>query len=484
MRIPCSVSLLTFNSEKGIARCLESLKDFEEIIVCDGNSTDRTREIAAAFGAKIISQYDTDEPGTPCTMDKAAVRQRAMSASTNSWRFFMDSGDTLSPEAIEEIRAITTRKNPSALIWRMPTRIFIAGSEILHEATYPSYQTRLVNNAVGAHFKNPVHDRLDWDRARFQIGTMTSYYDLHWSRERVAHYWEYLHAYVRREVQVERMGTIGDLIQWKIRCLRTIFGYVLWRLPTMYVKYGFKDSMPLSIELTIVRYHSALLFGMIGKYVRTRLWFVILLETLYGKDLNRVLSNVTANGSEAYGRVLDVGGSHGASYWRYLETRRWFKKTSLDIDPRVKPDMVLDLEKYDIPAPEAHFDTALLFNVLEHIRSRPLVLARIRKILKPGGALVGIVPFLVAVHPDPHDYARMTNEELEVLFQEAGFSKIRIVPVGRGPITASYYQSEFLWPRLAKLIILPFVLYLDALILRLRPAWRNKFPLSYFFEAR
>ncbi len=49
--IPC------LNEEEGIAHVLEKIPSFiDEIIVVDNNSTDRTAEIAAAMGAKVISE--------------------------------------------------------------------------------------------------------------------------------------------------------------------------------------------------------------------------------------------------------------------------------------------------------------------------------------------------------------------------------------------------------------------------------------------
>lgn len=482
-KIPCSVSLLTLNSAEGLERCLNSLKEFQEIIVCDGNSTDETRTIAERFGAKVISQYDTDEPSTRCAMDKAEVRQRAMDASSLPWRFFMDSDDELSPEVSEEIRAITTDSNPTNHIWRMPTRIFIAGREIKHEATYPSYQTRLVHESVGAHFKNPVHDRLAWDASAYSVGTMQSFYNFHWPQERVANYWGYLGAYARREVQTFEIPGFFALLRWTYLRLRTIAGYILWRLPAMYLRHGFAESMPLSIELTIIRYHVALLFGVIGKYVRTRVWVEILVGTLQGKDINRILFNLAVTPYEAYGRVLDIGGGVNPSYWRYLQTRRWHRRISVDL-AHTKPDVVANLEDASLPLTDGYCDTALLFNVLEHINNRESLLGEIRRTLKSGGGLVGVVPFLVAVHPDPHDYVRFSDEGLRELLTKAGFKDITVTPVGHGPLTASYYQSEFLWPRFLKLLIFPLVLNLDAIILSVRPLWRNKFPLSYVFCAR
>ena len=50
-----SVVLSTYNEEKNIGDCLESAKDIaDEIVVVDGSSTDKTREIAKKFGAKVI----------------------------------------------------------------------------------------------------------------------------------------------------------------------------------------------------------------------------------------------------------------------------------------------------------------------------------------------------------------------------------------------------------------------------------------------
>ena len=485
-KIPCSVSLLTYNSADGLSACLESLREFAEIIVCDGNSTDDTRAIVKSHGVRVISQYDTDEPNTPCAMDKAACRERAMAAGTYAWRFFMDADDLLSPEAVDEIRTIVTDEHTAHFVWRMPTRVYIAGKEILHEATYPSYQTRLIHESAGFHFRGPVHDRLDFDAKKFSVGTMRHYYDFHWSSARVTNYWGYLGEYAKRERMVARYTTLGNFLYWGVyRRARIILGYLLWRLPYMYARYGFRDSMPLSIELTIVRYHLALLFGSTYDYVRTRVWCELLVETLRGKDFYRVLSNLSLRDEEAYGRVLDVGGGDGkASYWRYLRRTRWHRVVTLDGSHEAHPDVLHDLEHDPLPYADGHFDTVLLCNVLEHLNARTQVLSEIHRVLGPSGTLVCVVPFLVAVHPDPHDYVRLTNEGLEKILTHAGFTHVHIRPIGRGPLAASYYQSEFLLPRILKLVVLPLVLACDYMLLKLRPTYRDKFSLGYQFTAR
>ena len=48
--------MLTYNSEKTLRRALESVKDFDDIILCDGDSTDQTHAIAAEYGARVVRQ--------------------------------------------------------------------------------------------------------------------------------------------------------------------------------------------------------------------------------------------------------------------------------------------------------------------------------------------------------------------------------------------------------------------------------------------
>lgn len=266
-RIPCSVGILTLNSEKGLPACLESVKAFGEIVVCDGNSTDSTVAIAHSYGARVVKQYDSDEPNLRCVKDKATVRQRNMEAATFDWYFFMDSDDTLSPEVVEEIRSIVTNPHPTHVVYRMPTRIFIEGREIKHEATYPSYQIRLIHKKlVAPHFKGKVHERLVFDEKRFPVGTLKNYYNFQWPKERYVNFWKYSKMYADWELDVVEPRSLSEFLYWGLyRRIRVILGY-LFRIPLMYLRYGFKDSMPLHIELYIVRYHLRILFGEIRMF--------------------------------------------------------------------------------------------------------------------------------------------------------------------------------------------------------------------------
>ena len=53
--ITLSSAIITFNEERNIARCLDSLKGIaDEIVVVDSGSTDRTKEICNSYGVKFI----------------------------------------------------------------------------------------------------------------------------------------------------------------------------------------------------------------------------------------------------------------------------------------------------------------------------------------------------------------------------------------------------------------------------------------------
>lgn len=53
-KIPVTAIVTTLNEEKNLARCLAALEDFDEIIVLDSNSTDRTADIARSFAVSVI----------------------------------------------------------------------------------------------------------------------------------------------------------------------------------------------------------------------------------------------------------------------------------------------------------------------------------------------------------------------------------------------------------------------------------------------
>lgn len=215
--------------------------------------------------------------------------------------------------------------------------------------------------------------------------------------------------------------------------------------------------------------------------------FSVWREMWRGKDLYRILMNEECSQETIKGKVLDVGsGKNLASYHRFLKQAPNTEIECLDLgfEKNISNGQLIDLEKDDLPYAAGAINTVLLFNVLEHLYNHRQVLQEIKRVLKPDGQLIGVVPFLVSYHPDPHDYWRYTGETLHKIFTEIGFTNIEIRPFGFGPASAAFSQLEMALPRVLKLILIPGVFWVDWIITKLRPKLgKEKFSLGLFFKA-
>lgn len=209
----------------------------------------------------------------------------------------------------------------------------------------------------------------------------------------------------------------------------------------------------------------------------------IIKQTLAGKTINRLLMNAELRSLAVGGGILELGGGRiRSSYFQFLQLKEPMEITSIDIAPERQPDITADLEK-PLPCRDEQFDTVLCMNLLEHIFNYGQLVAESHRVLKPGGRLIGYVPFLVKVHPDPNDYFRYTAQSLERLLRDAGFARTQVRYIGRGPLTAAWSQCEYILPRALRWIITMTVFALDNFLLRLKPVFREKYPLGYVFIA-
>src|SRR5579872_7520318 len=101
--IRISSVIITFNEERNLARCLDSVKDVaDEIIIVDSFSTDNTAAIAGRYNARVIQHVFTGY---------GEQKNFATQQATYDWILSLDADETLSPDLIKYIREI--KKGPA-----------------------------------------------------------------------------------------------------------------------------------------------------------------------------------------------------------------------------------------------------------------------------------------------------------------------------------------------------------------------------------
>ena len=92
-----SVVINTYNARQHLAKVLESVKDFDEVVVCDMESTDDTVAIAEQNGCKVV----TFPKGNHACCEPA--RTFAIQSASNPWVFVVDAGEIVTPELREAL---------------------------------------------------------------------------------------------------------------------------------------------------------------------------------------------------------------------------------------------------------------------------------------------------------------------------------------------------------------------------------------------
>ncbi len=159
---------------------------------------------------------------------------------------------------------------------------------------------------------------------------------------------------------------------------------------------------------------------------------------------HKALSDITLSG-----RVLDLGGDKNSEYLEFFKGQ--FETATVNVSERTRPDIIHDLEK-PLPVPDASYDHVLLFNVLEHIFEYRALLAEALRVMKPGGSIVVVVPFLFPVHPSPQDYRRFTASALRKELEMLGLQNVSVRVLGGGVFAARYLLLDRLLPRPLRLL--------------------------------
>ncbi len=128
-----SVIISSHNSARHIERVLESVKNFDEVVVCDMNSTDRTRAILAAKNVKVVPLPEYDEGGYN------AIRRYALENATSEWVLMLRPDEVVTPHLTKYLYEFI--KDPGDVRGIIiPRKNYLFNR--LRDNTYPDYQFR------------------------------------------------------------------------------------------------------------------------------------------------------------------------------------------------------------------------------------------------------------------------------------------------------------------------------------------------------
>jgi (heptosyl)LPS beta-1,4-glucosyltransferase len=150
MTQPLSVVYITLNAERCLAESLKSVALIaDDIVLVDSGSTDATKSIAKAHGARVFDQ---------AWLGFGPQKQRAVEHALHNWVLVVDADEVVSPEASQSVRnALGAENLPAGFTLRR--RNFFHGAEIRFGDWAGDRVLRLVDRRAGRFSDNHVHER-------------------------------------------------------------------------------------------------------------------------------------------------------------------------------------------------------------------------------------------------------------------------------------------------------------------------------------
>lgn len=143
---------MVLDEERDLPDCLTSVAFCDEIVVVDSGSTDRTKEIAAAAGARVVEQP---------WLGFAAQRNVALDHARGDWVLEIDADERVTPALRAELEAFLGAEPPGIDVGGIPRREVLAGHPLGPAAKYPNYCHRLLRRGTLRHDeRRTVHEGL------------------------------------------------------------------------------------------------------------------------------------------------------------------------------------------------------------------------------------------------------------------------------------------------------------------------------------
>lgn len=224
--IKISGVVITFNEEKNIARCIESMVDVvDEIVVLDSFSTDSTPAICQQYGV-CFHQQKFEGYG--------AQKRGAVALCHHDYILSLDADEELSTELRDELMALKrqTDVNPAFSLNR---RNYVAGHFVRFCGWNPDWHLRFFNRKVVNWNDNLVHETVDLPQGVQPVRLKACLF--HYTFDNYGQLWATNMKYGRMAAEQRRRNGKGQNVL--LAAFKAVFRFV----KTFVLKLGFLDGV-------------------------------------------------------------------------------------------------------------------------------------------------------------------------------------------------------------------------------------------------
>ena len=157
-----TVIIPTFNEEKNIEACLQSVKWADEILVVDSFSTDRTLNISRNYTTRIL-QHEY--------VNSAAQKNWAIPHATHDWILILDSDERVTPALKDEIRQLL-RRGPDKDGYWIHRDNYLMGRRVKHSGWGRDRVLRLFRKKLGRYHEKRVHAEVNLQDTGILVGRL------------------------------------------------------------------------------------------------------------------------------------------------------------------------------------------------------------------------------------------------------------------------------------------------------------------------
>ncbi len=108
----------------------------------------------------------------------------------------------------------------------------------------------------------------------------------------------------------------------------------------------------------------------------------------------------------------------------------------INFDSKPYPGVKVVADAHNLPFADNSVDAVICESLLEHVKRPDVIVKEMHRVLKPGGLIYIIVPFIIGWHSSPGDYYRWTTSGLRDLLKDFQEQELGIAV---GPTNACTY---------------------------------------------